>query len=315
MNFPTNHPLCGGTEASPFIKDADVVLIIDHDAPYIPDRAKPGEEARVIYMDIDPVKEHLPMWGYPADVFIHCDSSKALPELSRMIQKKLSANDKADIESRKNRLQSEHTKLRDEYRRSISARLNQKTITGEFVCACLAEAIDDKAIVLMEPMNDSSPVLRLIPRTRPGTFFQSGGASLGFGLGAALGARLARPDKTVVAVTGDGSFVFGCPTAALWAASIYHAPFLSIILNNQQYNAPKIAIRRSYGGQSYSEKTGVWVGTEIYPSPNYALIAQGCHAWGKVVEDPSELKPAMESALQQIRNGVPAVLDVRIERT
>ncbi|MFC1995875.1 thiamine pyrophosphate-dependent enzyme [Chloroflexota bacterium] len=66
-------------------------------------------------------------------------------------------------------------------------------------------------------------------------------------MGAALGAKLASPDKIIVSLVGDGSFVFGCPTAALWAVSVYHIPFLSIIFNNEVYEAAKAYRQDAYG--------------------------------------------------------------------
>jgi acetolactate synthase-1/2/3 large subunit len=112
---------------------------------------------------------------------------------------------------------------------------------------------------------------------------------------------------------GDGSFLFGQPIPALWAANVYHAPFLSIIFNNKLYYAPKGSLRSVYGADSFSEKTGVWVGVDIAPSPDYALISQACDAYGQMVEDPSDLQPALRNALDQVHRGKPAVLDVRIE--
>ena len=71
-------------------------------------------------------------------------------------------------------------------------------------------------------------------------------------------------------------------------------------------------IRGAYGDDCYSEKTGDWVGANISPPPDYALIAKACHGYGKMVEEPSELMPALKDALEQVRNGKAAVLDVRI---
>lgn len=112
---------------------------------------------------------------------------------------------------------------------------------------------------------------------------------------------------------GDGGFVFGCPVATLWGAGAYKAPFLSVVYNNRQYNAIRASLQGGYGQDSYSEKTGVWEGIDISPSPDYAVIAQGCGAWGLRVEDPSELIPALKKGLDQVRSGKPAVLDVRLE--
>ena len=84
-------------------------------------------------------------------------------------------------------------------------------------------------------------------------------------------------------------------------------------LNNSRYNAPKSALHGAYGAESYSEKTGKWVGVHIEPSPDYARIAEACGCYGIKVEDPSEVKKALRDALEQVRAGSPAVVDVRIQ--
>lgn len=313
MNFPTTHPLCGGDDPYPYLKDADVILVIDCDVPYAPTQAKPKPDAKLIHIDIDPVKQTIPMWVFPVDVLIEADSSKAIPVLNEMVRQKVTPEQQTRFQARFRQLQSEHQQLRDGWHRLAITRAEQKPISPEWLCHCIAEVIDENTILLNETATNIPLVARQIHRTRPGTLFSSGGTSLGWGLGAALGAKLAAPDKTVVTLVGDGSFLFGCPIPALWAAGVYHAPFLSIIFNNRRYQAPKEALHRAYGKESFSEKTGLWVGVDIVPSPNYALIAQACHAYGQMVEDPSALQSALRNALDQVRRGKPAVLDVRIE--
>ena len=313
MNFPTTHPLFGGFDPNPYLTNADVVLIIDHDVPYIPAQARPKPDARIIHIDIDPLKQNFPLWGFPVDVLVQADSSKALPVLSQMIGQKITPKQRARCKGRFRQIQGEHQRMMEEWRNLATTRAAQKPISPEWLCHCVDEAIDEETIVVGEPVTNMAVLLRQVHRTRPGTYFQSGGSNLGWGLGAALGTRLASPDRTVVAMVGDGSFVFGCPTAALWAASTYHAPFLCIIFNNMQYTAPKLTLHHSLGTESYSVKTGRWVGTDIRPSPDYAAIARACYAYGKTVEDPSELPSALSAALDQVRCGQPAVLDVRVE--
>ncbi|MFC1995874.1 thiamine pyrophosphate-dependent enzyme [Chloroflexota bacterium] len=63
---------------------------------------------------------------------------------------------------------------------------------------------------------------------------------------------------------------------------------------------------------SFSQKSGVWAGLNIRPSPDYAMIAQASHAYGQMVKDPSELKSTLKHAMDQVRSGKPVVLDVRI---
>jgi acetolactate synthase-1/2/3 large subunit len=282
--------------------------------PYVPANVTLRPDARIIYIDIDPVKQNMPTWGFPADFLVQCDSSKTIPVLTKLIREKLSRERQHELQVRRRQFRDDHQRQRDEWLKRAESQATQKPISREWVCRCIAEAIDDDTIVLEEPIFPDSPVLRLIPRTRPGTLFH-GGTSLGWALGASLGAKLACPDKLVVSLLGDGCFVFGCPTATLWAAGAYHAPFLSVIFNNEQYNSPRKAIRRAYGPDSYSEKTGFWPGTDIKPTPEYALIARACHSYGQVVSEPSDLPSALKNAIEQVNHGTAAVLDVRIGTT
>ena len=313
MNFPSTHPLFSGFDANPYIAAADFILIIDQDIPYIPSIARPGPGARIVHIDIDPVKEKIPLWGFPVDILLQADTGKAFPVLRQMVHQQVTPEYQDQIQSRFHQLQSEHRKMKEEWHRMAVTGAGQKPIPPEWLCYCINEIIDEETIVLGEALTNMGSVLRQINRTRPGTYFQSGGSNLGWGLGAALGARLASPDKTVVSIVGDGSFIFGCPTAALWMAHTYHAPFLCIILNNMRYNAPRTALRKASGGTSFSEKTGLWIGTDIKPPPDYAAIARACFAWGQTVDEPSDLLPALKTAFDQVRRGKTAVLDVRID--
>jgi acetolactate synthase-1/2/3 large subunit len=79
------------------------------------------------------------------------------------------------------------------------------------------------------------------------------------------------------------------------------------------YYAAKMSWKMGYPG-GYGEKVGEYVGTQLSPSPDYALLAKACHAYGERVENPLDLIPAIEKAVQVVRGGQPAVLDVRIQR-
>jgi acetolactate synthase-1/2/3 large subunit len=105
---------------------------------------------------------------------------------------------------------------------------------------------------------------------------------------------------------GDGAFIYGCPEATLWTASFYKAPFLSIIFNNQAYSAIKGLFRETYDVGN--------MGADITPPPDFARVAQACEAYGRKVEAPSEILPALQEAMGQVQDGRPAVLDVRIKQ-
>lgn len=310
MSFPNTHPLCSSDLGQSYLKEADVLLLIDKDIPYIPRQTQPRPDAKIIHISIDPIKQDIPLWVFPGDVFIQADSSKVLPALNEIIRQKMTPRQQTCFQARCKQIQSENEQLRNRQRASAIAKAKQKPISPEWVGNCLNEVVDEDTIIVQD---HAARLMHYVRRTKPGTLFGKGGASLGFALGGALGAKLAAPDKTVVSIMGDGCFIFGCPIATFWAASHYHAPFLSIILNNQQYQSVRASIQANYGEESFSEKTGIWVGVDITPSPNYAVIAQGCGAWGRMVEDPSELISALKDGLEQVRRGKPALIDVRLE--
>ncbi len=312
MNFPTVHPLYGGFESTPYITKADVILVIDEDVPYIPAQVKPQSGTKIIHMDIDAVKKYMPLWGFPVDYLIEADSSKTLPVLNDLVRQRITPEMKTKIQSRYQKLLNEHGQMKEKWLQMATSNVDEKPISPEWLCHCVNNAIDQDTIFIEEAISNRVALMHQIQRTMPGTMFRSGGSNLGWGLESALGAKLASPDKLVVAMVGDGCFVFGCPTASLWAASVYKAPFLCIIFNNAQYTAPRIVHRQVLGPESYCEKTGLWVGTHIKPSPDYAAIAQACNAYGQTVEEPSQLPAALKTAIEQVRNGKPSVLDVRV---
>lgn len=311
MNFPTTHPLYLCHEPGAHIENADAILVIDHDVPWVPSKTTLRSDAKIIFLDMDAIKENLPMWGFPVDIYLQGDSSKTLPVLNQMVGQHLSSDRKAVVRTRFEKIKQEHERMFAAYHKAAVEGADSTPISSEWLCRCLDETIDENTLVIEEAVTNRYAVLHQLRRTKPDTYW-TGGTSLGFALGGALGAKLAAPDKTVVSLIGDGSFVFGCPTATLWAAAAYKAPFLTIIFNNGQYTVPKLALRWEMGQESYSDTCGPWIGTDITPSPDYAAIARGCHCFGQTVTEPAQIKSALKTALEQVRRGKPAVLDVRV---
>ena len=103
------------------------------------------------------------------------------------------------------------------------------------------------------------------------------------------------------------------PTSALWAADKHNIPFLTVIFNNQTHFATKRAMLGAYPN-SVSQETDNFVGMELFPSPEYALLAESCRAYGEKVEDPGDVPAALRRALERVDAGQAAVLDVRLAR-
>jgi benzoylformate decarboxylase len=105
------------------------------------------------------------------------------------------------------------------------------------VYAALAEVKPEDAIVVAESPSSLRTCLDQVRFSRPASFFSPAGASLGFGVPAAIGAAMAMPERPVVAVVGDGALHYSAP--ALWTAQRYGVPVTVVVLRNEEYGVLK----------------------------------------------------------------------------
>lgn len=313
LNISTEHPLRAGLSPDAHLKKADVVLILDCDVPYIPANVTPRSDARIFWLDCDPLKATMPLFTFPAEIRLQTDTARTLQPLLAAVEGVMTDADRDRHQARREVLSTQHISMRNDARRSAMDQASQTPITPGWLMHCVDEAIGQEAVVMDETVTNARFVDSLLTRTQPGTWFTSGGASLGWALGASVGAKLASPDATVVALVGDGTFMFGCPTAALWTAAAHGAPFLTVILNNQMHFATKRSWLMHYPDGT-AKQADRFPGVDLSPSPDFAMLARACHAWGECVEDPQALPDALRRALDAVAGGQAAVLDVRIQR-
>jgi acetolactate synthase-1/2/3 large subunit len=149
--------------------------------------------------------------------------------------------------------------------------------------------------------------------SRPGAYFHNPASSGGWSPGAAFGAKLAAPDRDVIAVTGDGFYMFGTPIHALWSAKHYNAPFMAVVYQNRSYSTGTLRVDRVYGKDSYAAKAN-YDGGYFDPPIDFAKEAEAAGAYGENVTDPAQVMPALKRGLERIRNGQPAVISVWLAR-
>lgn len=308
MNFPTDHPLYLGTATRRLVPQADAILIVDSDTPYIPLAGRPPEGARIIQLEIDAIKRHTPLWGFPVDLAVAGSPAEGLAYLVEALRRRGVPQATARCE----RWRAEHEAMRADWGARADGYATRSPIQPEWLARCVDRVLRDDDLLLAEAVTNVPVVTQLIERRRPGTFFDSGGSSLGWGLGAALGAKLAAPERRVVCLEGDGCFVFGQPVPALWSAAREQLPFLTVILNNACYNAVRLPTRTHYPDGA-SVTGNHFVAMDLDPSPNYAAIAAGCGVYGETITDPADVEPALRRALARVDAGEPVVLDVRLE--
>jgi acetolactate synthase-1/2/3 large subunit len=296
MNFPSLHPLHLGYVSEALVKDADVILVIDADVPWFPATGKPADSATIIHLGLDPFFSRYPVRGYSCDIPIVADSQVVVPlltqELGQFTEKAMRR-----IGERFGRLRAQHDAQQQAADERLSQVQHDRPIDFEWVSHCIDQVKDDEAILV----NEYDLNLTQVRLTTPGSYFAaSPAAGLGWGMGAALGIKLAAPEKTVIATLGDGAYIFGCPTAAHFVSRAYHLPVLFVIFNNQCWNAVKRAAK-GVSPNGWASKTDYWPFTDLTPSPAYERMADVHGGYGELVEDPAEVLPALHRALKVVR--------------
>ena len=309
MNFPANHPLHLGFDPGERLSEADVVLVVDSDVPWIPNIHNTRPQQKIYYIDADPIKEDIPLWHIPAEAFYKADSLKTLKLMNAAASR--IPPDRNAIASRAARLAQEHERQRRQWKEAEKPS-SSGYLTPEYVTACIREAIDDDTIVLNEALTSSFIVSKHLPRSKPGTIFFNGGSSLGWSGGGAFGVKLAQPDRTVINLIGDGCYMLSNPSAVYWMARRYKAPIMTIVYNNQGWNATKLNYLRLYPDGVGHQNDLYWVNFD--QPADMAKIAEGAGgAFAASAATPDELTEALNAGLKAVRSGQSAVIDVKLE--
>src|SRR5438552_1226555 len=225
VNFPTDHPLNLGTQTTKYARNADLLFFIDTDVPWEPpNRDVLRDGVKIIHLERDPMFTGIPGWGFPADLPVTGCSEVSLPVLTSLIRAKLEAGATSKIDERRKKTAAEHDAMIRELEASIDSAKDQKPINPVWLSKCIGDAMDEKTIIANETI--TSRLAEVIHLNRPGSMFNTPLAGhLGWGLGAAIGMKLGAPDATVIAAEGDGSYMFGAPTACHFTAQKYQIPF------------------------------------------------------------------------------------------
>ena len=316
MNYPTTAPLYLGAQwnepwQNAALAEADFIVVLDSDVPWIPAVSRPRAGARIVHIDPDPLKTRMPLWHIAAEASYRADAATALVQIRDAAHAVFRGDESRSlIEERRAHFARRHETLQRE--RANEERPHGEGITAEHLTAAVREAVGEEAVVMSEAVTNFHVVARHMRRTRAGTLFTSGGGSLGWSGGAAIGAKLARPDALVVALSGDGSYLFSQPSTVHWMARRYSTPFLQVIYNNGGWRAPRVSALGLHPDGAASRADDLDMG--FAQDPDYAGIAAAAGgAWGRTICRPEEIRPALEAALEGV-NGERrcAVLNARI---
>jgi acetolactate synthase-1/2/3 large subunit len=326
LNFPHTHPLyignhwSEGLHNSP-LETADFVLVLDCDVPWVKMNFRPAPNAKVYHIDCDPVKVNMSLFHIDTDLSCQANVGVALQQLNAYLSPTLLTPLSTAISERSAHVKTLHETYISEMTIKEAMPSDNEDITPHYVLSVLRELIDegdannDSTIVLSEAISNYRPVADVLRRSAPGTFFTSGATSLGWHGGAAVGAKLACPSKTVVSITGDGSFLFSIPSTVHWMARRYDAPFLTVVLNNGGWKSPMLSAMAVDRDGWAAKTTPTRMGVGFEPEVDYSAVAVAAGAgWGAMVHKASEVQAALRKGLETVRAGRAAVVDVRLKR-
>jgi len=294
--FPTAHPLWHGPLANSAAGIAetlaafDRVLLLGAPAflvyPYTAAEAVPvGVELLQIHPDAAQVGR-----THPVALGVVGDPAAAARELAELLRGRVAEGRRARaLEAGRAAHEAAAARLEEQ----IEQGRGSVPLSPAAAVAAVYSRLPADAVVVDESVT-ASPFTRALNRgSDPLSFLWSGAGALGWGLPAAVGVKLARPDRAVVALCGDGSTLYA--PQALWSAARYHVPVVAVVLDNHEYRILKHALDRIDG---VSAKTGRYVGMDIdQPRVDFVALAGSFGVSARSVGRVDELADAVEEAL------------------
>ena len=351
MCFPADHPawlgLRYGVEES--IKTADVIIVLDCDVPWILTQCRPKESAKVIHIDVDALKQQMPVFYIQAYARYRVDAETAITQIADYIKTRLTekVTSKA-FEQRWAKLQESH-KSRLETIKSLAQPGKDGTFNCSYLISQVRQSCPKDTIWAIEAVTNTAFVADQIQATLPGSWINCGGGGLGWSGGGALGVKLAtdyeaggtNKGKFVCQIVGDGTYLFSVPGSVYWIAQRYNIPVLTIVLNNEgeplttthprlmmQYsltderrmipgwNAPRKSMLLVHPEGEGSKVDNKALNISFAPTPDYAGIAKaasGHKCWAGFAGTVDELARKLPEAVEAVKGGVCAVLDAHLD--
>ena len=298
----THHASHLGFEPAAVLAQADAVLTIGAMVPWTPLLAEPTD-AFVVAVGWDPLDQATPYRGFRADLCITGDPAQAIAALRAAVRPQLDA---AQVAARQRWLADTRQAQREALSKAWQE-ADHGVMNPAFVSRVLSEEVGEDAAIFCE----LGPV--------PGAMHIAGAGQLhwtplagglGWGLPAALGAKLARPERTVIAAVGDGSYLFANPSACHQVSITHDLPVLTVLFNNGRWQAVKRATLSMYPDGEAAALAPMPL-TDLGPAPDYTALARAHGAYTEQVSQPSALREALQRALHEVRQqGRQALVEV-----
>lgn len=310
-NFPTQHPLyVGRYSPGRAMLGKNVDLVISFGTKDFGDRSVSSltDQTRFVKCGIN--TSHIGR-NYPFDLAVVGNVKEILSDLMDCVKGSLA---KGRINSIKaSRFPEIKNQTQSSYAESLErAKLNFKKspIHPDRLGYELSRVLDKNAIIVSENFGGSYQFFNFGLREDETMWMFNTGYSLGWGVGAAMGAKLGRPDRQVVLNIGDGSVMYSA--SGFWTQVRYGIPILNIVWNNKNYQTVRRSFARYKG--KMTEKghyAGVYLGD---PDIDFVKLAESQGVEGETVKSPEDIESALKRGIQKTRDGKPYLLDVLVAR-
>jgi benzoylformate decarboxylase len=312
-SFPASHPLFRGATArtQAAVRQAldphDVLFSAGADLftwslPSNIDPMPPG--MRLVHLDIDP-------WeigkNYPAEVAILGDPKATLPELTAATRERMTSGGRGAARSRLKAASDATLAERAALKAKARSLAGQTPVLPLALLEAIGDMLPNDAVVIEETLSSSPGIRSLIRSDDPQSFFGLRGGGIGWGLPAAIGAKLALPHRPVVALIGDGSAMY--TIQALWTAAHYRIPVVFVILNNTSY---RILKQRLHALRGHAEQVDAYVGMELVdPAIDFVGLARSL---GVAAERARTVGEATDLVAKGLKADAPLLIDVELDR-
>ncbi len=299
VNFPASHPLHLGHETKAVFAQADALLFLECEVPWVPSRSEPSPEAFVAHGGSDPLFSRYPVRTHRSDLSITATAAALIERLARALQAR---GAQARAGERRARLEATARAVRQQTEQAVARdEAAGGAITKAFLSRCLQAVRPADSIVVNEyPLAPQQMCF-----DEPGTYFYvSASAGLGWGLPAALGAQQAAPDRVVIAALGDGSYLFANPAVCHHAAAMHELPVLTVLCNNMAWGAVSQAALGMYPGQhaaQHAKAHGTSPLSSLEPMPDFERYIEASGGHGERVTERAQLLPALRRALEVVQ--------------
>lgn len=303
VNMSASHPLFKdmlghmfGEHSRAITSQADAVLIC---GTYVFPEVFPALEgvfapgAKVIHIDLNAYEVAK---NFPVHLGLICDPKTTLAKLAPALEAAMTTEQKAAAASRARQSATAKELAAAAQRQVDRSRRESVPLYASRFMEELAIQLPKDAIIFDEALTTSPDLVRYIPPTTPGHYFQTRGGSLGVGLPGALGLKLAHPDKTVFGFSGDGGSMY--TIQALWTAAHHKIGAKFVICNNHSYRLLKLNIQQYWHELHLPERDFPASFDLSEPDISFAALAQAMGVLGARVEKPAQIGPAIRQALQ-----------------